>query len=348
MRFNKKIRIGNFEISERSPAFIIAEAGVNHNGNTSLAKKLIDLAKDAGVNAVKFQAFKTEELILKNIRKAPYQKLTTASSESQFRMLKKLELTPDQNFQLKEYCQRKKIIFLTTPFDESSLEDLDFLNLPAYKVSSTDITNLPFLKKIAQKNKPVLLSTGMSYLREVETALREIHPCNKDIILLQCTTDYPLNLNEVNLNVIRTFKEKFDILVGFSDHTPGIGASAYAIPLGAKVIEKHFTLNKKMEGPDHKASLDPNELKEFVQEIRKVERYLGTSAKVPTLSETKTRLSLQKHFVASKEIKKGEVFGPNNTIAKRTGGKGISPIYYRRVYGQIAHKNYAKDTVINL
>ncbi|MFA6924579.1 MAG: N-acetylneuraminate synthase [Bacteroidales bacterium] len=347
MNFNKTINISDKQISKSSPVFIIAEAGVNHNGDINIAKKLIDIAVEAKVDAVKFQTFKTEKLILKDVIKAQYQTKTTNKKESQYEMLKKLELTLNQNLELYNYCKKKKIIFLTTPFDEDSLDELDKINLPAYKIASTDITNLLFLKKIALKNKPLLLSTGMCYLSEIELALNEIYPFNKNIILLQCTANYPINDNEVNLNVLKTYMDKFNILVGYSDHSIGIGAAPYAVSMGAKIIEKHFTINKKMQGPDHKASLTPEELKQFVKSIKKAETYLGTEIKKPTLSEIKTRKSLQKCLVANKNIKKGELFTDNNIVAKRTGGIGISPILYKNLIGHKANKNYKKDDIIN-
>lgn len=348
MNFKKEIKIGNKCISENSSVFIIAEAGVNHGGDINIAKKLIDIAVDAGADAVKFQAFKTEHLILNNVDKAPYQKKTTDTSESQFEMLKKLEVTKEQNLQLKKYCEDKKIIFLTTPFDEVSLDELDELDLPAFKIASTDTTNLPFLKKVAQKGKPMFLSTGMTYQAEVELALKEIYKYNQEVILLQCTANYPIADDEVNLNVLNTFKQCFDILLGYSDHSVGVGAAPFAIPMGVKVVEKHFTIDKTLGGPDHRASLSPDELKEFVSTVKRVERYMGSSVKLPNLSETKTRASLQKCLVARLPIKKGEVFFEDNIVAKRTGGSGISPIYYEEILGKVASQNFAIDEKIEL
>jgi N,N'-diacetyllegionaminate synthase len=347
MIFNKTITIGDHTISENSPVFIIAEAGVNHNGNMNLAKKLIDIAAEAKADAVKFQAFKAENLILKDVKKAPYQEVTTAAAETQFEMLKKLELTKAQNKELLDYCRKKNIIFLATPFDEGSLEELNELDLPAYKVASTDLTNLLFLKKIAAKGKPVILSTGMSYQSEVDAALEEIHPYNKNVILLQCTSNYPIEDFEVNLNVITTFKKKYKILVGFSDHSVGVGAAPYAVPLGARVIEKHFTTDKELPGPDHRASLSPGELKKFVMEIRKVECYLGSKTKEPVTSEINTRASLQKCLVAVRKIEKGNIITEKDIIGKRTGGTGISPINYRMVLGKKASRNYSVNDIIN-
>jgi len=348
MRFNGTINIGNYIISRQNKVFIIAEAGVNHNGDINIAKKLIDCAKLSGADAVKFQAFKTERLILKAVRKAPYQLKATGSGESQFEMLKNLELSDEKAADLKKYCDKKNIMFLITPFDEESLEGLDTLDLPAYKVASTDITNLPFLKKVARKKKPVILSTGMANFSEVKAALKEVSAYNKDIILLQCTSGYPIKDTEANLRIINMYIEKFNILTGYSDHSSGIEIASYAVCMGAKVIEKHFTLDKDFIGPDHKASLDPNELKEFVGKIRNIEKYLGSENKLPTSSELKMKKSLQKYVVTSKRIKKGDTFRSSNMTAKRTGGKGISPIYYRDIIGRRADRDYAVDEIIKI
>lgn len=348
MKFSKEIHVGNKIISEDSSVFIIAEAGVNHGGDIQVAKQLIDIAVDAGADAVKFQAFKTEHLILKDVDKAPYQKKTTNLAESQFEMLKRLEVTKEQNIELKQYCEAKNIIFLTTPFDEFSLDELDGLGIPAFKIASTDTTNLPFLKRIAQQGKPIFLSTGMTYLSEVEMALEVINEFNKDVVLLQCSANYPIENEEVNLNVINTYKKHFDILIGYSDHSVGVGAAPFAVPMGAKVIEKHFTIDKDGEGPDHRASLSPDELKRFIAQVRQVETFMGSAIKKPNLSELKTRASLQKSLVARKEIKQGDVFTEELIIAKRTGGKGISPIYYEDVLGKTASQDFAVDDIIVL
>lgn len=347
MNFDKQIKIGRFEISRDSEVFIIAEAGVNHNGDINLAKKLIDKASEAGVNAVKFQAFKTESLILENVSKANYQK-RTGKAESQFQMLKKLELNKQQNIELKKYCDGKGIIFLTTPFDEDSLEELDDLNLSAYKISSTDTTNIPYLIKVAKKNKPIILSTGMSFLSEIKTALTEISKFNKAVLLLHCTSDYPVKDDEMNLNVLTLFQQKFNILTGYSDHSIYLGAAPYAVAMGAKVIEKHFTLDKSMPGPDHKASLSPIELKKLVTEIRRVEKFMGRSEKSPTASEIENRKMMQKCLVALCPIAKGELMSEKNIIAKRTGGIGISPIRFRSVFNHKARKDFEKNQIIEL
>jgi len=348
MKFNKEIYIEEKLISIKSPTFIIAEAGVNHGGDMKVAKKLIDLAVEAKADAVKFQTFKTENLVLSNIKKAQYQKSTTDAGESQYDMLKKLEVNREQNLDLKKYCIDKGIFFLTTPFDEESLDELDELNLPAYKVASTDITNLPFLKKIAIKGQPIFLSTGMSYLSEVKLALETIYEYNKNVVLLQCTANYPIQDSEVNLAVINTYRNNFDILLGYSDHSVGIGAAPFAIPMGAKVIEKHYTLKKTNEGPDHAASLSPDELMDFVKTVRRVDKYMGNPVKEPSLSELSNRKSLQKCLVACVNIKKGSVFTNDNIVAKRTGGIGISPISCGSVMGKKAHKNYLKNEIISI
>lgn len=346
MKFNKTLKIKNKLISLDSPTFIIAEAGVNHDGDIEIAKQLIDLAVNAKADAVKFQTFKSEHLILSDLRKASYQQKTTDASESQMSMLKNLEVTREQNLELKRYCEDKNIIFLTTPFDEVSLDEIDELDLPAYKIASTDTTNLPFLKKVAKKGKPIFLSTGMSYLSEVTAALKTIYDFNKDVVLLQCTANYPIRDDEANLSVVDTYKDNFDVIVGYSDHSSGIGAAPFAIPMGAKVVEKHFTLDKSNEGPDHAASLSPQELIDFVNTVRRVDVYMGTRVKEPTSSELETRKSLQKCMVAKQKIKKGEKFCDDNIVAKRTGGIGISPINYKNLIGAIATKDYEKNEII--
>jgi N,N'-diacetyllegionaminate synthase len=346
MKFNKDINIDGKSISKGAPTFVIAEAGVNHGGSMEIAKQLIDLAVDAKADAVKFQTFKAEHLILSDIQKAPYQKDTTDASESQYDMLKRLEVSREQNLDLKQYCMDKGIVFLTTPFDEESLEEIDELDLPAYKVASTDTTNLPFLKKIAKKGKPIFLSTGMSYLSEVRLALETIYEYNKDVVLLQCTANYPIQENEANLAVINTYRDNFDILLGYSDHSVGVGAAPFAIPMGAKVVEKHFTLNKADEGPDHAASLSPSELIDFVKTVRRIDIYMGSEIKEPSLSEQNTRKSLQKCMVASQDIKKGDLFNNDNLVAKRTGGVGISPIKVHKLLGVKSTKNYKKNQII--
>ena len=314
MQFNKTLRIGGKKIGVAEKTFVIAEAGVNHNGDMELARKMIDAAVTAGADAVKFQAFKADELILRDVEKAPYQKVTTSNTETQYEMLKRLEVSKKQSEDLMSYCKEKNIIFLSTPFEKASLEELDELGVAAFKVAATDLTNIQFLRQVAEKGKPIILSAGMCYLEEVRRALSAIYPINKNVILLQCTANYPIQDTEANISVIRTFMDEFDMIVGYSDHSQGVGASPYAAALGAKVIEKHFTLDKSLSGPDQKASVTPEELAQLITDIRKVEAYLGDGIKMPSCSEQMTRKSLQKCFVASCEIKEGEKFSETNIV----------------------------------
>lgn len=347
MQFNKLVEIDGKKIGSTEKTFVIAEAGVNHNGDMELAKKMIDAAVIAGADAVKFQAFKADKLILHNVEKAPYQKLTTSNSETQYEMLKRLEVTRKQSEDLMCYCRKKNIIFLSTPFEKASLDELDEQGVPAFKVAATDLTNIQFLRQVAEKGKPIILSAGMCYLEEVRRALSAIYPINKNVILLQCTANYPIQDTEANISVIRTFMDEFDVLVGYSDHSQGVGASPYAVALGAKVIEKHFTLDKNLDGPDQKASVTPDELTQLIADIRRVESYMGDGIKMPSCAEQMTRKSLQKCFVANCDIKQGEKFSETNIIAKRTNGIGISAIYYDDVIGRTAKRDYYENEIID-
>lgn len=316
--------IGERKIGEGHPCFIIAEAGVNHNGRMDLAKQLIDAAVKAGVDAVKFQTFRTEDVIIDGIEKAAYQKQTTGAAESQTAMLKKLEINKDFHLELIKYCRAKNLLFLSTCSEEHSLNLLMELGMPVLKLASMDTANPLFLEQVAKKGKAVILSTGMSSLEEVEGAYR----CLKDngcpeIAILKCTSNYPTALDEVNLRAMQTLRQKFGGIVGFSDHTPGLGASPYAVAMGAKIIEKHFTVDKNLDGPDHKASLSPEELAAFVREIRNVERMLGSEKVAPTAGEQGTRISLRRSLVSKAGLKKGDTLTRDNIAAKRTGGKGI-------------------------
>lgn len=346
--FDPYIPVGDKVISAEHPVFIIAEAGVNHGGDLDLALKLIDVAVEAGADAVKFQSFRAEHLILDSVSKAPYQTKTTSASESQFDMLKRLEVSRDQNQKLMDYCKQKGIIFLTTPFEEVSLDELDELDLDAYKIASTDTTNIPFLEKVARKGKPMFLSTGMTHLGELAKVLDYIYPINQQVVLLACTANYPIKDEEANLRTIDAYHEHFDCLVGYSDHSVGVGAAPYAVPMGAVVLEKHFTTSKELEGPDHRASLSPDELGQFVKDVRRIETYLGSPHKLPTLSELRTRASLQKGMVATRAIAKGELFSTENIIGKRTGGKGISPLYFYEVVGQPAPRDFEANDIIDV
>lgn len=345
--FDQKIKIGDKVISNESLTYIIAEAGVNHGGDIEVAKQLVDVAVNAKVDAVKFQAFRTDQLIIENVEKAPYQQETTDKAQSQADMLRALELRYDHYKELKNYCDDKGIQFLITPFDEVSLEELEELGVVAYKIASTDTTNLPFLQKVAKTGKPVILSTGMCTWEEVKQSVSEVKAFTSKMVLLQCTANYPIKDEEANLAVVKTYADEFDCIVGYSDHSVGIGAAPFAIPYGAKVLEKHFTLNKEDEGPDHLASLDPDELKEFVKLVRRVEKFIGKPNKVITESEQQTKKSLQKCLVASKDIKKGEESTLDCIIAKRTGGVGISPLQYKELIGSRAKRNFSKNEIIN-
>ena len=328
--------------------FIIAEAGVNHNGSIELAKKLIDVAVDAGVNAVKFQTFKTENLVSKNAQKAEYQKETTDAKESQFEMIKKLELDVDTHYELISYCNSKNIMFLSTPFDLDSIDLLDKLELPIFKIPSGEITNLPYLRKIGALKKQVILSTGMADIGEIEDALDVLIKAgtSKDkITVLHANTMYPTPYQDVNLRAMVTIGNTFDIAFGYSDHTLGIEVDIAAVALGASVIEKHFTLDKMMEGPDHKASLEPNELKKMVEGIRNIERALGSSIKKPSLSEKPNVNMARKSIVANCSIKKGEILSEDNLTIKRPGN-GISPMRWDEIIGKVATKDYKKDDLI--
>ncbi|OGZ22930.1 MAG: N-acetylneuraminate synthase [Candidatus Nealsonbacteria bacterium RIFCSPLOWO2_01_FULL_41_9] len=341
-----KIKIGGKLIGAGNPCFIIAEAGVNHNGKLSLAKKLIDKAKEAGVDAVKFQTFKAENIVTKEAKQAKYQTKNIGKKESQFAMLKRLELSYADFRNLKKYCARKKIIFLSTP--HSSKEDVDIVAelCPVIKIASGDLTNLPFLKYIAKKDLPIILSTGMANLREVKEAVKTILSINKKIILLHCTTNYPTPVNEVNLRAMFTMGEEFNLPVGYSDHTQGMEVSLAAAAMGACVIEKHFTLNKKLPGPDHKASLGPEELKAMVRGIRNIQAALGDGTKKPTPSEMETAKVARKSIVAAKNIKKGTEIREDMLAIKRPG-TGIAPKYFSKILGKKAKKDIKKDSLIN-
>lgn len=344
------ICIGRRTIKIGGPTFIIAEAGVNHNGEMKLAYQLIDAAVEAKADAVKFQLFEPTELVLASAPKTEYQKRNLGNDGSQLEMLKKLALSASDQQKLKAYAEERKIEFITTPFDEKSLEALIKMNPVAIKVASTDLTNLPFLKKVAEAKKPVILSTGMSFLEEVRVAAETVLKINKDLILLQCTANYPAADEEIHLRVMDSYRE-IVTLVGYSDHTVGHGASPYAVAAGALVIEKHFTLDRKMVGPDHSASLEPNELSAFVAQIRKVESYLGKNQKAPTPGEQNTRMNLQKYLVAKRELAKGTILQETDFIAMRTGGSGISPMKYQKIIGKklkndLAHHAPIEESMI--
>ncbi len=329
---------------------IIAEAGVNHNGSMETAKKLVDAAVEARVDFIKFQTFKAEKLVSAHAEKADYQKLTTDAEESQFQMIKKLELDVNAHKELMNYCQQKGIQFISTPFDLESIDLLYELGVPLFKIGSGEITNYPYLKKIAQKGLPVILSTGMSNLTDVEQALDVLLSnglSRNQITLLHANTEYPTPMDNVNLKAMVTLQEAFKIDVGYSDHSLGIEVPIAAVALGAKVIEKHFTLDKNMEGPDHKASLEPEELKAMVKTIRNIEKALGDGIKKPSSSEKKNVAVARKSIVAAKHIRKGEFFTEDNIVSKRPG-TGISPLRWNEIVGRKAIKDFKPDDLIEI
>ncbi len=327
---------------------IIAEAGVNHNGSIENAYELVDVAKAAGVDAVKFQTFSAEKLVSCNAQKAEYQKLYNSNEQTQLEMLKGLVLTKLQFQNICKYCMEKNILFLSTPFDLESIDMLEELVMPIYKIPSGEITNLPYLIKIASLGKPIILSTGMSTLDEVESALNILKSNGAgEISLLHCNTEYPTPYEDVNLLAMNTLKQRFGVKVGYSDHTLGIEVPIAAVALGAQIIEKHFTLNKNMVGPDHKASLEPDELKKMVDSIRIIEKTLGNGEKVPTKSESKNIDIARKSIVAKTNIMVGDTFSEENITVKRPGN-GISPMKWFEVLGKTATKNFKEDELITL
>ncbi len=329
--------------------FIIAEAGVNHNGSLKLAKKLVDEAKNAGVDCIKFQTFMAENIVSKTAVKAEYQKQNTNNScESQYNMLKKLELSFPDFIELNNYCKAKNIQFLSTAFDFDSIDFLSSLDMNVWKIPSGEITNLPYLIKIANLGKDIILSTGMSTMEEIQNALSVLKTNGAgNITVLHCTTEYPAPFADVNLKAMLTIKDKFDVNIGYSDHTKGIEIPISAVALGATVIEKHFTLDKNMQGPDHKASLEPHELKKMVESIRNVESALGDGIKKLAESEKKNISVARKSIIAKRDIKKGEIFTQENLTVKRPGN-GISPMKWFEILGQKAIKDFKEDELIEI
>lgn len=331
-----------------SNIFVIAEAGVNHNGDIAIAKKLVDTAVWAGADAVKFQTFHAEKLVCRTAKKAEYQMETTQKAESQFDMLKKLELTPDMHEQLINYCKDRKIKFLSTPFDIESMDYLVRCGVDIIKIPSGEITNYPYLVNAGKTRRKVILSSGMSSLNEVRDAvciLRENG--SMDITVLHCNTEYPTPYEDVNLRAMQTIKDELGVSVGYSDHTAGIEIPIAAAALGAAVIEKHFTLNKNMEGPDHKASLEPDELRKMIRAIRNIELSLGDGRKIPSASEKKNMTIVRKSIVAKRDITQGEILTEENITTKRPGN-GLSPMRWREVMGTKAIRDFKEDDMIEL
>ena len=334
---------------ERMSVFIIAEAGVNHNGSFDLACRMIDVANEAGVDCIKFQTFRSSSLVTHDAKKAEYQKKTTGdTSQSQAEMLKKLELSYDEFLALKKYCDTIGICFLSTPFDFNSIDFLNSIEIPFWKIPSGEITNLPYLQALAKTGKPVVMSTGMCKMEEIEAAVKVLRENGtKDIKLLHCNTEYPTPFRDVNLHAMKTMHDAFELEVGYSDHTPGIEVAIAAVALGATIIEKHFTLDHNMEGPDHKASLEPNELTAMVRAIRNVENALGSGTKEPSDSEKKNIVIARKSLVAARKIRKGEMLTEENLTTKRPGS-GISPMKWFEVIGTKAIRDFEEDELIEL
>ena len=333
---------------KKSIITIIAEAGVNHNGSIDTAKKMIDVAAEAGADYVKFQTFKAEKLVTRTAEKAKYQKGSTAEEESQFNMLNKLELDRAAHEELIQYCEQKDTRFLSTAFDHNSIDLLDELNIPFYKIPSGEITNLPYLHHVGRMEKPVVMSTGMATLEEVRAAmdiLLEAGVKKDGLTILHCNTEYPTPIVDVNLKAMLTIRDELGVAVGYSDHTLGIEIPIAAVAMGATVIEKHFTLDRTLPGPDHAASLEPDELKAMVTAIRNIEKAIGSGEKKPSDSEKKNITVVRKSIIAKKPISKGEVFSENNLGVKRPG-TGLSPILWDEIIGSRATKDFELDELI--
>jgi N,N'-diacetyllegionaminate synthase len=332
------------------PTIIIAEAGVNHNGDLRIAKQLVSAAARAGADLVKFQTFSAQRLTTKNAPKAAYQKRASERHQSQFDMLSKLELTPQMHESLLEHCQEQGIGFFSTGFDIESLEYLVKLGLDRFKIPSSEITNLPYLRRVGGHGKPVILSTGMATLGEIESAigiLEQSGTTRSLITVLHCNTEYPTPMSDVNLKAMCTIRDAFGVAVGYSDHTLGIEVPVAAVALGATVIEKHLTIRRNLTGPDHKASLEPAEFTAMVRAIRNIEQAMGNGIKCPSSSEAKNKFITRKSLVASTSIRAGEIFTAENLAAKRPG-TGISPMRWDEVIGRLAKRNFSADELIEI
>ena len=327
--------------------YIIAEIGCNHNGDINLARKMVDVAVETGVDAVKFQTFKADKLISKYAPKADYQKMTTGTEDSQLEMTRRLELTFDEYLEMRDYCLAKGVDVFSTPFDQESLDFLISTDMPVYKIPSGEITNLPYLEKIGKQGKKVILSTGMAVMDEIKAAVKILQDNGTDdISILHCTTEYPTPYPALNLNVIHTLKKEFPgITIGYSDHSLGYEVPIAAAAMGAEVLEKHFTLDQNMPGPDHKASATPDVMERLVKGVRIVEESLGRFEKIPEAVEEKNKIVARKSVVALKSIKKGEIFTEENITVKRPGN-GISPMSWYDILGKEAEFDFEEDQVI--
>ena len=341
--------MGGIELKNKTKhTYIIAEAGVNHNGNFQLAKQLVDAAVESGADCIKFQTFVPENIVSRYAEKSDYQKRNTESSESQLSMLQKLTLTSEDFYKLAEYAAFKKIDFCSTAFDDISIQLIHELKCKFWKIPSGEVTNLPYLLKIAQYNEPIMMSTGMCNLKEIADAVKIIREItNAPLILLHCNTQYPTPISDVNLLAMLTMQRELGLPVGYSDHTLGIEVALAAVALGACVIEKHFTLDKAMEGPDHRASLEPQELKQMIKGIRKVEFALGSKEKQMSSSEQENVIIARKSIVAAQSIRKDEQFTEKNLTVKRPG-TGISPMKWDEIIGKTANRDYKVDEMIQI
>ncbi len=329
--------------------FIIAEAGVNHNGNLDLALQLVDIAADAGADAVKFQTFTAQTLLRRDAAKAEYQQKVTASDESQFEMIKRLELDLEAHQRLNRHCQKRGITFLSSAFDLPSVDLLAQMGMETFKIPSGEITNLPYLRKIGELKKQVVLSTGMAEMNEIDAALKILTTAGtprEQICVLHCNTEYPTPMIDVNLHAMQTIARELQVRTGYSDHTTGIEVAIAAVALGAEIIEKHFTLDRNLPGPDHQASLEPEELAAMVQAIRNIELALGNGIKTPSRSELKNREVARRSIVAATRIQRGECFSTQNLTVKRPA-TGLSPMAWDRLLGQLAKRDYTVDEEID-
>jgi len=329
---------------------IIAEAGVNHNGDLNLAKQLIEVAAEAGADLVKFQSFRAADIATEEAAMADYQKQEMGEHSSQVEMLRKLELSPEAHEVLIDYCGQQGIGFLSTAFDTSSVELLRSIGQKLYKIPSGEITNLPYLRHIGRLKCDLILSSGMATMPELEEAIVVLEKAGtprKRITVLHCTSEYPTHMRDVNLRAMQTIQTTLGVRVGYSDHTPGIEIAIAAVALGASVIEKHFTLDRSMPGPDHKASLEPHELREMVKSIRNLEVAMGDGVKLPTAAEMDNRAAARKSLVAARKIKKGELFTEENLTAKRPG-TGISPMRWDEIIGTVSPRDYGDNELIEL
>lgn len=345
---DKLLSVANREIGRGRPCFVIAEAGVNHNGDLDMACRMIDVAAEAGADAVKFQTFKALRVVTVDAPKADYQQRNTGDNASQLSMLRRLELSPEAHRMLLERCQDRGLIFMSTPFDEESADFLDELGVPVYKVASGEVTNLPFLDHIARKGKPVIVSTGMCNLGEVEAAVDVIRQTgNEQVVLLHCVSNYPARATDVNLRAMSTLAAAFGIPIGYSDHTEGIEVALASVAMGACVVEKHYTLDRNLPGPDHIASVEPDEFTRLVRGIRVVESAMGDGRKVPAASEANTAAVARRSLVAASSVRRGTVL-TNELIAVRRPGTGLPPSMREQLVGRIAREDIPAGALLTL